>query len=75
MASLGRRSRADDVKPKSATLPLVQETRYFLELTEGQMADLASGFVPNAVKAMAIRDLDQVREDEKRAARPVKGLT
>jgi len=35
----------------------------------------AKDLLPNAVKAMALRDLDQAREDEKRAARPLKGVT
>jgi hypothetical protein len=53
------------------TPPQEIHTKYWLQLTEGQMIDLASGYVANAVKAMALQQLDYRREDERRAQRPV----
>lgn len=47
-------------------------TAFWVELTEGDAVDIASGFVPNAVKATVLRLLDYRREDERRAERPVK---
>ena len=44
---------------------------YLLRMTEDQAVDLASGFVPSAVKAQIIEMLDAHREDERRAARPI----
>ena len=51
------RSRADD-------------TLYHLILDEQQVADLASGFIPRLVKAMAIDVLRWADQDEARARRP-----
>ena len=47
------------------------ETRYSLvDLSEGQIRDLASGYVPRVLQAMAISCLDWQDEDERRARRP-----
>jgi hypothetical protein len=47
------------------------ETTYSLvDLTEDQVRDLASGFVPRVIRAMALGVLDWQDEDERRAARP-----
>jgi len=47
-------------------------TVFSLHLSEADALDLASGYVPNAVKAMYLTMLDWQREDERRAARPVR---
>jgi hypothetical protein len=47
-------------------------TTFYVELTDEQALDIASGYVPAAVKAMVITMLDWRRIDEVRAARPVK---
>ena len=47
------------------------ETRYSLvDLSEGQIRDLASGYVPRVLQAMAISCLEWQDEDERRARRP-----
>lgn len=46
------------------------ETVYSLQFTEADLIQLASGFVPSAVKAMAIAALDWHAEDQRRADRP-----
>lgn len=46
---------------------------WYLMLNEEETIDIASGFVPSTVKAMALMLLDQANEDRRRAARPVKG--
>lgn len=43
----------------------------WLEISEDDAPDLCSGYVPNTVKAKCLQMLDYVREDERRAARPV----
>jgi hypothetical protein len=45
--------------------------RFYMELTPGQAFDLASGYVPTAVQAMAVSMLDWQDADRRRAARPV----
>jgi hypothetical protein len=45
---------------------------YWVHLSEGDAIDLASGYVPNVVKAWCLRLLDDVREYERLAARPVR---
>lgn len=45
--------------------------RFLMELTPGQAFDLASGYVPAAVQAMAVSMLDWQDADRRRAARPV----
>lgn len=56
---------------KTAPAPVVQETRYsMLQLREGDMIDLASGFVPLTVRARALALLDERGEYERNAARP-----
>lgn len=47
-------------------------TMFSLELTEADALDLASGYVPTAVKAAILAMLDWTREDERRAARPTR---
>lgn len=49
-----------------------QETIFHLELTEADAMDLASGFVPMAIRAACIAGLDWERDDQRRALRPVK---
>ena len=44
----------------------------YLMLTEDEALDVASGYVPNSVKAMARLMLDYAEEDRRRAARPVR---
>lgn len=44
---------------------------FWIEVSEQQATDIASGYVPNAVKAMVTCMLDFRRQDELRAARPV----
>ena len=46
-------------------------TIFDILLTEEQALDLASGYVPTAVKAMVMAGLDWHDEDLRRAARPV----
>jgi hypothetical protein len=47
------------------------ETEFYLLVNEQQAADLAAGYVPQAVKAMVTTMLDWREEDARRAARPV----
>ena len=47
-------------------------TVFWMHLSEADALDLASGYVPNAVKAMCLTMLDWQREDERRAARPTR---
>ena len=46
-------------------------TEFYLLVNEEQALDLASGYVPNAVKAMARTMLDWQEEDRRRAERPM----
>ncbi len=47
------------------------ESWCFVRLTEAQACEIASGYVPNAVKAMVLCMIDWRAEDERRANRPV----
>lgn len=47
------------------------ETLFRVELSESQAVDIASGYVPDAVKAMMTCMLDWRRQDQLRAARPI----
>jgi hypothetical protein len=47
-------------------------TRFGFDFSEEDVLDLASGFVPDTVKAMCLAALDWHREDERRAASPQK---
>lgn len=47
-------------------------TIYSFAFTEDQTIDLASGYVPNAVKAMARASLEWAEEDRRRAERPMR---
>lgn len=49
------------------------ESEWWLLLTETQVQDIAAGYVPNSVKAMARTCLDWALEDQRRADRPVPG--
>jgi hypothetical protein len=51
--------------------PETGETRFDFTFTEGQVLDLASGFVPASLKAAFLAALDWAEEDKRRAARPV----
>jgi hypothetical protein len=46
------------------------ETEFYVLVNEAQALDLASGYVPQAVKAMVNTMLDFRDEDRRRAARP-----
>ena len=49
-----------------------RQGNYWLLLTEAQAVDIASGYVPNAIRAMT-RELLEFKEDlERKAARPVR---
>lgn len=48
----------------------VEETTYYIQVNEQQALDIASGYVPNVVKAQVLTLLDWVAEDERRANRP-----
>lgn len=48
------------------------EHTFYVQLTEAQALDLASGYVPTAVKATVRCMLDWQEEDRRRAERPVK---
>ncbi len=47
------------------------EQRWYILVTDEQAADLASGYVPTAVKAMVTTMLEWRDEDRRRAERPV----
>jgi hypothetical protein len=47
-------------------------SEWYLMLNEAECADIASGFVPTSVRAMARYLLTQNEEDVRRAARPVR---
>jgi hypothetical protein len=51
------------------------ETEFYVLINEDQAVDLASGYVPTAVKAMVLTMLDWQAEDRRRAARPVRPAT
>lgn len=44
---------------------------FYIEVNEAQALDIASGYVPNDVKAAVRTMLDWQEEDRRRAARPV----
>lgn len=48
------------------------DTRFWVQLTEAQALDLASGYVPTAVKAMMLTMLEWNDEDIRKAARPTR---
>ena len=48
---------------------------WYLEVSEAECADIASGFVPTSVRAMARYLLEQAEMDEQRAVRPVRKAT
>jgi hypothetical protein len=58
----------DELLERNAT----HETLFRVELSESQAADIASGYVPDAVKAMMVCMLDWRRQDELRAQRPIR---
>lgn len=47
------------------------ETAFYVLLTEAQALDIASGYVPNSVKAMVRTMLDWQDDDRRLAARPI----
>ena len=47
------------------------EQRWYILVNDEQAADLASGYVPTAVKAMVTTMLEWRDEDRRRAERPV----
>jgi hypothetical protein len=47
-------------------------TLFYVELSDDDAEDVASGYVPTAIKAQVRAMLDWRREDERRAARPVR---
>mgnify|MGYP001607603605 FL=1 len=47
-------------------------TLFSLQLSEADALDLASGYVPQSIQAAVLAMLDWRREDERRAARPVR---
>lgn len=49
-----------------------QDTSFYILVDATQALDIASGYVPNSVKAQVRTMLDWHEEDERRAARPVK---
>lgn len=53
-----------------ATRQREDETMYHACLSEAQVQDLASGFVPSAVKAQMMAFLDWADEDRRKAERP-----
>jgi hypothetical protein len=48
---------------------------FHVEVSEGDAVDLASGYVPERVRAMVLTMLDWQRIDERRAERPVRKRT
>lgn len=46
--------------------------KIWLQVSEDDAVDLCSGYVPLTVKAKCLQLLDYRREDERRAARPVR---
>jgi hypothetical protein len=52
--------------------PPTETTFALVDLSEAQILDLAQGFVPRVVRAMAAGCLDWRDEDERRAGRPVR---
>lgn len=49
-----------------------QDTSFYVLIDTDQALDIASGYVPNSVKAQVRTMLDWRDEDERRAARPIK---
>ncbi len=47
------------------------EPECYVLVTEAQLEDLAAGYVPTSVRAMARTMLDWQEDDRRRAARPV----
>lgn len=57
----------EDLAQRNAEHP----TDFYVLVNEAQALDLASGYVPQAVKAMVTTMLDFRDEDRRRAVRPV----
>jgi len=46
------------------------ETEWYMQLTTAEMIDLASGYVPDGVRAKCLYALDEDENDRRRAQRP-----
>jgi len=66
MPPLSAALRADLAERNAAHAP-----EFYLKVTEAQVQDLASGYVPQVVQAMARTLLDFEDADRRRAERPV----
>lgn len=65
----------DVIRRELAARMLEHGTVFSLQLTEADALDLASGYVPDTIKAGCLAMLDWQREDERRAARPSRRRT
>jgi hypothetical protein len=61
----------DDLRAELVQRNAEHGTEWYVLLNDDQAADLASGFVPQSVKAMVRCMLDWRDEDRRRAERPV----
>jgi len=57
-----------DLRAELAARNAEHETEYYLQFSEDQLIDLASGFVPTAVIAKARFALDTIDADQRKAA-------
>jgi len=57
---------------QTVELPLMraQGTDWWLLLTDEEITDLASGYVPSTVRAQCLQALDHNEDDRRRAQRP-----
>lgn len=73
--SLDDGSRIDDTPidriRRDLDVPSEGVNTFYIEVTEQQALDIASGYVPNAIKAAVRTMLDWQEEDRRRAERPV----
>jgi acetoin utilization deacetylase AcuC-like enzyme len=66
------REQARQLRVEIADRNMEHAPEWYLMLNESEMIDIASGFVPSTVRAMALFSLDQHNEDRRRASRPAR---
>lgn len=65
-------ARVDALRAELAQRTAEHGMEFRIVLDEAQALDLASGYVPNSVKAMLTAALDWAAEDQRRADRPLR---
>jgi hypothetical protein len=62
----------DEIRAALLVRNAEHDPEFYVLVTEGQAADMASGYVPNSVRAQIRAMLDWQDEDRRRADRPVR---